>query len=141
MNFYLNWYRNHERSKLNICILLSKFQSFNFEFSYFLYHLRQKFILYLILRLQSMVKWRQENSSMVAFLNCKTPGQKQVIYFINWVILIFMHTTVLPHSKILKRRARIGMSFFHVFLRPEKRFFFQIHFEKILITSILRNLV
>ena len=28
MTFYLNWYRNYERSKLNICFLLSKFQSF-----------------------------------------------------------------------------------------------------------------
>ena len=33
VNFYFNWYRNYERSKLNICFLLSKFQSFIFGLS------------------------------------------------------------------------------------------------------------
>ena len=31
MNFNLNWYRNHEGSKLNNCFLL-KFQGFNLTF-------------------------------------------------------------------------------------------------------------
>ena len=35
-----------------------------------------------------MLKWSQEDQSMVTFLYFKTLGQKQVIYFINRVILI-----------------------------------------------------
>ena len=87
-NFYLNLYRNYEWSKLSIHFLSSKFQSFNFDLSQFLNQLRYKFVLYLILKLQSIVNLSQEGKSMEALLYCKTPGQKLVIYFINCVILI-----------------------------------------------------
>ena len=33
MNFYLNWHKNCERSKLNMCFLLSKFESSNSDLS------------------------------------------------------------------------------------------------------------
>ena len=33
INFYPNWYRNYEVSNLNMCFLLSKFKSFNFDHS------------------------------------------------------------------------------------------------------------
>ena len=94
MNFQLNWYRNYERQKLNICFSFSKLQSFNSDLSQFLYQLRQNFLLYLILKFQSILKWSQEGQSMVAFLYCKTPAQKQIIYFINRVILILICTSL-----------------------------------------------
>ena len=44
--------------------------------------------LHFTLKHQSIVKWSQEGQSMVAFFYCKAAGQKEVIYFINRVILI-----------------------------------------------------
>ena len=57
--------------------------------------------LYLILKLQTMVKLSQEGQSVVTFLYYKIWGQKQGIYFINQVILILI-CTPLYSSKIAK---------------------------------------
>ena len=66
MNFYLNWHRNCERSEFELSNLLNKKHMFNFDLSQFLCQLRQKFIQYLILKLQSMPKWNSEDQNMVA---------------------------------------------------------------------------
>ena len=68
MKFYLNRHKNCEKVKLNMCFLLSKFESSNSDLSQFLCQLRQKFIQYLILKLQSMPKWNSEDQNVVALL-------------------------------------------------------------------------
>ena len=57
MNFYLNWHRNCERSEFELSNLLNKKHIFNFNPFQFLCQLRQRFIQYFILKLQSMAKW------------------------------------------------------------------------------------
>ena len=71
MNFYLNWHRKYEGSKLEGSYLLHKKRRFNFDPSQFLCQLRQKFIQYLILKLQSMVKKGSEGWCVLAPLGGK----------------------------------------------------------------------
>ena len=111
MSFYLNWHRNQEGSKLKATYLLNKKLTFNFNHSQFLCQLRQKFIQYLILKLQSMVKWSQEGQSMHAFQYCKILGHKWVIYFINRVIVILIFESG-KHFQLLGQIFTPGMSFY-----------------------------
>ena len=71
MNFYLNWHRNYTWSKLEVCFLLSKYQSSSYNHAQFLCQLRQKFIQYLILKLLSIVKRDAKGNRILAFLYSK----------------------------------------------------------------------
>ena len=71
MNFYLKWHRNYAWSKLELRYLLNKKQTSNFDHAQFLHQLRQKFIQYLILKLQSIVKKGGKGQRMFAFLCSK----------------------------------------------------------------------
>ena len=83
MNFYLNWCRSYVRLKLKACFLLSEFGSSKFDLSQFLCQLRQKVEQYLILKLQSILKWSLKGWSLMAFLFPTKLGQKQAICFIK----------------------------------------------------------
>ena len=58
--------------------------------------------LYLILKLQTMVKLSQEGQSVVTFLYYKIRGQKQGIYFINQVILILICTPLYSSNQPIR---------------------------------------
>ena len=72
INFYPIWHRNQEGSKLNVWFLLSKYVASRFDPFQFLCKLRQKFMHYLILKLQSMVKLSVKGLSVLSFLCSKT---------------------------------------------------------------------
>ena len=68
MTLYLKGYQKYDKSKLKIQLLLSKFRLFNFDLSYFWYHLRYRVIQYLIGKLSVMVKMGQEGLVVTALL-------------------------------------------------------------------------
>ena len=71
MHFYLKWHRNYAWSKLELRYLLNKKQTSNFDHAQFLHQLRQKFIQYLISKLQSIVKKGGKGQRMFTFLCSK----------------------------------------------------------------------
>ena len=89
MNLYLNWHRNQQGLKQNICFLLSKYLAFDFDPCQFLYQLRQKIIQYLILKLQSMVQWARVGQNMLALLGSEIALWKRAIQYIRWALFNF----------------------------------------------------
>ena len=92
MNFYLNWRRNYAWSKLEVCFLLSKSRSSSFDHAQFLHQLRQKFIQYLILKLQSIVKKGGKGQRMFAFLCSKIALCIWDFQYIKWGLSILICT-------------------------------------------------
>ena len=84
MNFYLKWQRNYTWSKLELRYLLNKKQTSNFDHAQFLRQLRQKFIQYLILKLQSIVKKGGKGQRMFAFLCSKIALSIWYFQYIKW---------------------------------------------------------
>ena len=70
---------------VEVCFLLSKYQSSSFDHVQFLCQLRQKFIQYLILKLLSMVKRDAKGQRMLAFLHGKIALCSCAIQYINGV--------------------------------------------------------
>ena len=87
MNFYLKWRRNYTWSKLELRYLLNKKQTSNFDHAQFLRQLRQKFIQYLILKLQSIVKKGGKGQRMFAFLCSKIALCSWDFQYIKWALL------------------------------------------------------
>ena len=87
MNFYLNWHRSQEGSKLNLRFFLGKSQSSGFDHAQFLHQLRQKFIQYLILKLQSIVKNGGKGQRMFSFLCSKIALSSWDFQYIKWALL------------------------------------------------------
>ena len=84
MHFYLKWHRNYAWSKLELRYLLNKKQTSNFDHAQFLRQLRQKFIQYLILKLQSIVKKGGKGQRMFAFLCSKIALSIWYFQYIKW---------------------------------------------------------
>ena len=68
MTLYLKGYQNYDRSKLKVQLFLSKFRSFNFDLSYFLFPLRYRVTEYLIGKLSDVVKMGQDSLVVDALL-------------------------------------------------------------------------
>ena len=84
MHFYLKWYRNYAWLKLELRYLLNKKQTPNFDHAQFLCHLRQKFMKYLISKLQSIVKKGGKGQRMFAFLCSKIALPIWYFQYIKW---------------------------------------------------------
>ena len=92
MHFYLKWHRNYAWSKLELRYLLNKKQTSNFDHAQFLHQLRQKFIQYLILKLQSIVKKGGKGQRMFAFLCSKIALCIWDFQYIKWGLSILICT-------------------------------------------------
>ena len=83
MTLYLKWHQKHDRSKLKVQLLLSKFKLFNFDLLYLLYPLRYKVTQYLIRKLLDMVNMGIKGLAVAALLISFKVPQKLRIYYIN----------------------------------------------------------
>ena len=105
MNFYLNWRRNYTWLKLEVCFLLSKYQSSSFDHAQFLCQLRQKFIQYLILKLLSMVKRNAKGQhyglSRGNFYQICLKNQDEILKFEDFLIIKHIITQCLT-LKLIK---------------------------------------
>ena len=71
MSLYLTQHRNYTWYKLELLNSLNGKQTSNFDYVQFLCQLEEKLIQYLILKLQSMVKWTGGGKSMMTLLGSK----------------------------------------------------------------------